>query len=90
MHYTAVYLQQETGQGAHQNYSNVGIEALSCTLYSSSHVALFSLLFKCHEENCSDVISSVWRQSTNEIQKGRPSALYLNRIQKLYQPMGRV
>jgi hypothetical protein len=47
-----------------------------CTLYSSAHGAFFSMSCKFHEEICIEVISNVNRHSTDEIQNGRPSALY--------------
>ena len=52
-------------------------------IYSYAHGELFSLSFKCHEQNCSDVISNDGTQSNEEIKKVRPSALYLKRIQNI-------
>ena len=62
--------------------------SIVCTIYSSTHDVFFTLSRKCHEGYCSDVVSNVIRQSTNEIKNGRPSELYLKPNSKLLcQPM---
>jgi len=62
-----------------------------CTLYSSGHVAFVSFSCKCHEGNCSDVISNVGRQSTYRNSEWSISSIVFEKNSKhLCQPMDRM